>query len=95
MWGVSPASPPISRRTRRARALAWALAGVATALLLIGGSVTALDLGTDGWHGVDEHEGATIVLTQPPTSSDAATGGVRAPLEVLAESEALAPQPAP
>lgn len=87
--------PPISRRIRRARALAWAVAGVATALLLIGGSMTALDLGTAGWHGVDEREGATIVLAPSPTSSDLATGGVRAPLDVLADSDALASSPAP
>src|SRR3712207_4151128 len=64
-WGVKSQVPETPRRTRRARAVAWSAAGLSSALLLIGGSLAALDrevLRGGSWHSYDERGGKAIVL---------------------------------
>ena len=65
--------------------LAWSATGLTTALLLIGGSLAALNgqvLDGGAWHTLDDGESESIILS--PGGSTAGTGGVRGPVEVLA-----------
>ena len=85
-------TPEKPRRARRLRVVAWATTGLTSALLLIGGSLAALNsqvLDGGSWHSYADGDGETIVLA--PSEGPAGTGGVRGPVDVLAAPEE--PQP--
>ena len=91
MRGVRSTSPENQRRGRRARALAWSATGLTTALLLITGSLAALNgavLDGGAWHSYDDGTSESIVLAPGGTpAGSAGTGGVRGPVDVLASPE--------
>ena len=80
------------KRSRRARALAWSAAGLISALLLIVGSLAALNgevLDNGSWSTYSDDDGESIVLAPPGRA--AGTGGVRGPVEMLAQAEEPSP----
>ena len=78
------------KRNRRARALAWSATGLTSALLLIGGSLAALNgevLNGGAWHTYDDGAEQEAIVLMPGETNAAGTGGVRGPGEALASPE--------
>ena len=85
-------TPEKPRRARRLRVIAWATTGLTSALLLIGGSLAALNgqvLDGGSWHSYADGDGEASILA--PSEGPAGTGGARGPVDVLAAPEE--PQP--
>lgn len=85
-------SPEKQRRGRRARALAWSATGLTSALLLISGSLAALNgevLDGGTWHTYDDGAPSESIVLAPggSTAGDAGTGGIRGPVDVLGSPE--------
>jgi hypothetical protein len=88
-WIVKALDSETPRRARRAKAYAWSAAGLTTALLLIGGSLAALNgavLGGGAWSTYDDGGDSQAIILAPRGDS-AGTGGVRGPVDVLAAPE--------
>lgn len=78
--GVQVTPAPSLPRGRRVRSFAWGLAGLASASVLIGGSLAALDnqvLSTRAWHSDAGAPGNTRPVTLAPAPSILEPGGLR------------------